>query len=59
MMDFSEHHEWSNKACLGYAILAADRLGLKEEQEQKLLGALLHVMDMNSVDKAEQTYLKH
>jgi hypothetical protein len=58
-MDFSEHHEWSNKACLGYAILAADRIGLTEDQEQKLLGTLIHVMDMNSVDVAEQTYINH
>jgi hypothetical protein len=56
---FEDDHRWSNKACLGYAILAADRLGLSEDQEQKLIGAILHVMDINSIEKAEQTYLNH
>jgi hypothetical protein len=56
---FEDDHRWSNKACLGYAILAADRIGYTEDQEQKLIGAMLHVMDMNSIEKAEQTYLNH
>ncbi|BBN97461.1 hypothetical protein [Sporolactobacillus terrae] len=56
---FEETHRWSNKACLGYAILAADRIGLTEEQEHELLGTLQYVMDMNTIEKAEQTYLDY
>jgi hypothetical protein len=56
---FEDDHRWSNKACLGYAILAADRLGYSEEQERKLLNALKGAFDMNTIEKAEQTYLNH
>lgn len=33
--------EWSNNACLGYAIMGAKKLGYSEEEIKKLVRAIL------------------
>jgi hypothetical protein len=50
---------WSNYACFGYAILAADRLGYTEEQTEQLLQAMFSIMDENTLDDAIKVYLKN
>lgn len=56
-MSFDDYRKWSNKACLGYVMLACDRLGYTDDQETKLLHAMLGAFDMKTIDEAEQIYL--
>ncbi|MVP02081.1 hypothetical protein [Paenibacillus lutrae] len=49
--------EWSNHACLGYAILGGKRAGLTEEQINKLLLAIKSEFDEKTVDEAKKFYL--
>lgn len=48
--------EWSNNACLGYAIKGARRLGLTDEQTRKLIRSIYSTFDDVSVDEAKRTY---
>lgn len=49
---------WSNNACLGYAILAAKQLGYTDDQIQKLVRAIHNQFDWKSVDEAKEIYNK-
>ncbi|MGG1650580.1 hypothetical protein [Paenibacillus sp. NRS-1780] len=48
--------EWSNGACLGYAILGAQRLGYNADQTQRLVRAINGQFDFKAVEEAQQTY---
>lgn len=48
--------DWSNNACLGYAILGAKRLGYSEEQTKKLIRAIYSVFDETSIEEARKVY---
>lgn len=50
--------EWSNHACLGYAILGAKKLGYDDEKIQELVRAIYSEFDMKSVPEAEDVYRK-
>ena len=48
--------EWSNYACLGYAILGAKKLGYDDEQISKLVKAIYSEFDFKTVAEAEKVY---
>lgn len=48
--------EWSNQACLGYAIAGAKKLGYDEEKTHELIGAIYGEFDVKSVLEAEEIY---
>ncbi|MFW5437133.1 hypothetical protein [Paenibacillus apiarius] len=48
--------QWSNQACFGYAILAAERAGLTEEQIRQLAKKMHRVHDEVSVEEAAKHY---
>ena len=48
--------EWSNYACLGYAILGAKKLGYGDEQISKLVKAIYSEFDFKTVAEAEKVY---
>lgn len=48
--------EWSNNACLGYAILGAKNLGYDDEQIRQLVGAIYREFDFKTVDEAKNIY---
>lgn len=50
--------EWSNNACLGYAILGAEKLKYSEEQTRKLVRSMYGVFDLTSVEEAREVYNK-
>ncbi|MFA2556881.1 DUF2239 family protein [Bacillus cereus] len=52
----SSENEWSNNACLGYAILGAKKLGMNDEQIGKLVRAIYSEFDWKSVEEAKDTY---
>lgn len=52
----SPESRWSNNACLGYAILGAQKLGYSEEQLQKLVRAIYREFDFKSVEEARGVY---
>lgn len=54
----SAESRWSNNACLGYAILGAEKLGYDSDEIQKLIRAIYGEFDMKSVDEAKDTYNK-
>lgn len=54
----SSEGRWSNNACLGYAILGAEKLGYNDEQIQELVRAIYGEFDWKSVDKAKDVYNK-
>lgn len=47
---------WSNQACFGYTIMAAEDAGLNEEQIRKLIRKMHHVNDEVSVEEAAKYY---
>lgn len=47
---------WSNAAAKGYAIRAAQGIGLTEQQIKELLKELHYVFDVMTVSEAEQLY---
>lgn len=49
---------WSNNACLGYAILGAKLLGYNEEQTEKLVRAIKSEFDLNTIEEARTVYEK-
>lgn len=49
---------WSNDACLGYMLLAADHLGYDEEQKRKFLGAMYYEFDLKTIEEAAEAYRK-
>lgn len=48
--------EWDNYACLGYAILGAQRAGMNDEQIKKLVRSIYGEFDTVDVDKANKVY---
>ncbi|HAJ4038279.1 TPA: DUF2239 family protein [Escherichia coli] len=52
----SSESEWSNNACLGYAILGAKKLGYDDEQIEDLVRAIYREFDFKTVDEAKDTY---
>ena len=48
--------EWDNNACLGYAILGAQRVGMNDEQIKKLVRSIYGEFDNVGVDKANKVY---
>lgn len=54
----SPESRWSNNACLGYAILGAQKLGYSEEQLKQLVRGIYSQFDWKSVDEAKEIYNK-
>lgn len=54
----SPENEWSNYACLGYAIAGAKKLGYDEEKIRELVRAIYGEFDWKSVPEAEKNYLE-
>lgn len=54
----SSENEWSNYACLGYAILGAKKLGYDNEQINRLVKAIYSEFDLKSVEDAKKIYIK-
>lgn len=48
--------EWSNNACLGYAIYGARKLEYTEEQTKKLVRAMYGEFDRKSLQQAKDEY---
>lgn len=48
--------EWSNYACLGYAISGAKKLGYDDEKIHELVRAIYGEFDLKTVPKAEDIY---
>jgi hypothetical protein len=48
--------EWSNYACLGYAILGAKKLGYDDEQIHQLVKTIYGEFDFKTVSEAEKIY---
>jgi hypothetical protein len=47
---------WSNSACLGYAILGAQRLGYSQNQVKELVRAIYSEFDLTSINEATVVY---
>jgi len=47
---------WSNNACLGYAILGAQRLGFSQKQIKELVRAINGEFDLTSLEEATVVY---
>lgn len=54
--DMWSQGDWSNNACLGYALLGAKRLGYSEEQIKELIRAIYSEFDFKSIGEARQEY---
>lgn len=52
----SPESEWSNYACLGYAIVGAQKIGLNDDQIKKLVRSIYEEFDWKSVPEAEKIY---
>lgn len=50
---------WSNAACAGYLILAAEAAGLEKAQTVELLSVLHDVFDTFSLEDAKKVYSRH
>lgn len=48
--------EWDNYACLGYAILGAQKIGLSEEKTKELVREIYGEFDWKSVPEANKIY---
>lgn len=53
----SPEAEWSNYACLGYAIVGAMKLGYSEQQIQNLVKAIKSEFDFRTISQAEKIYI--
>ncbi len=47
---------WSNYACLGYARIAMQTVGVDEETERKIIKAMRAAFDDYTIDQAEKRY---
>ncbi|WP_063870644.1 MULTISPECIES: hypothetical protein [Paenibacillus] len=54
--DMTTEGQWGNEACLGYAMLAARRLGYSPEQIELLVKSIYHEFDVTSVAEARKEY---
>jgi len=50
------NQRWSNQSAFGYAILAAVRIGMPEDEIQRLVRAMHTAFDMNSLEIAAEHY---
>lgn len=50
--------DWSNNACLGYAILGAKGLKYSDEQITQLVSSMRTEFDWETIDEAKQAYEK-
>ena len=48
--------QWSNDACIGYAITAMQATGLNEEQIQAVVAAMVSAFDFKTLEDAERIY---
>ena len=48
--------EWSNYACLGYAIAGAKKLGYDDKKISELVREMLWQFDMKTVEEAKEIY---
>ncbi|MHA0855891.1 hypothetical protein [Paenibacillus sp. CMAA1364] len=48
--------EWSNNACLGYALLAAEMMGLDETHRRKLAHSMNNRFDFKTLEEAKEAY---
>lgn len=58
LVQFSPESEWSNNACLGYALLGANKLGYDDQQINQLVKAITSEFDLKSVEEAKALYNK-
>lgn len=49
---------WRNDACMGYAIMAMQRAGLKEATIQKVMSEMKWCFDDTTVEEAAQHYCR-
>lgn len=54
--DMWSQGDWTNNACLDYAIFGAKRLGYSEEQTQELVRAIYNAFDEKTIEEARQEY---
>lgn len=52
----SPESDWSNNACLGYAISGAKKLGYDDEKIRQLVRAIYGEFDWKSVEQAKDDY---
>ena len=52
----SPESKWDNYACLGYAILGAEKIGLSKEKTNELIRAIYGEFDWKSVPEANEVY---
>ena len=52
----SSEYEWSNNACLGYAILGLEKLKYPPKEIEKIVRALYVEFDMKTLDEAKEKY---
>ena len=50
--------DWSNNACLGYAIRAAKALKMTEKQIKDLVNEMKYCFDMRTIEEAKEEYCK-
>lgn len=48
--------KWSNAACLGYAIVAMERLGMEEEEIKRITRQIRAEFDRTTIGEAEAHY---
>lgn len=56
LVDGSAHLKWNNNSCLGFAVMAAVRIGMDEDTINKLIGDMLHSFDFVSPELAADVY---
>ncbi|MDN8593068.1 hypothetical protein Q0V21_30535 [Paenibacillus sp. 11B] len=54
--DRSTAGQWGNEACLGYVMLAAERIGYSPQQLDLLIQAIQHEFDVTTVHEARKAY---
>jgi len=54
--DMWSQGDWSNNACLGYAILGAKELGYSDEEIKKLVRAINRAFNHKTIEEARQEY---
>lgn len=56
LVDGSDHLRWNNNSCLGFAVMAAVRVGMDEEAIKKLIGDILHSFNFVGPELAAAVY---
>lgn len=56
LVDGSDHLQWNNDSCLGFAVMAAVRIGMDEEAIKKLIGDILHSFNFVGPELAAAVY---